>query len=60
MLVFPTTEQVEVFFNSRGDITIMQEDCLGDDPVSVCIPLIHVNSLIKALRQVKKEAESAK
>ncbi len=57
MIVFPTTEQVEVFANDLGGITIKQDqDCLRQDPSVIFIPLMHVDALIKALRQAKKEA----
>ncbi len=58
MIVFPTTEQVEVFVNQRGDVSIQQDDFMSGDAVTICIPLEHVSALIRAIRQAKKEAEA--
>lgn len=58
MIVFPTTEQVEIFANDRGDITIKQDNAMGDAPSLIAIPLIHVTAVINALRKAKKDAES--
>ena len=58
MIVFPTTEQVEVFVNQRGDISIQQVDSLTGDPVTICIPLHYVSAFIHAIRQAKKASEA--
>ena len=58
MIVFQTIEQVEIFANLRGEITIKQDDAMGGDPALVSIPIAYVSAVIKAIRAAKKDAET--
>ena len=59
MHVFPTTEGLEIFLNENGTITLKQEDPSSGQDALVIIPVLHVTAVIKALRQIAKEAREA-
>ena len=57
MQVFPTTHAVEVFPNKNDEITIRQEHPLGDEPISIFIPLRHIEAVISALRDAVRQLD---
>lgn len=57
MLVFPTTEALEIFLNEEGSITMRQDDAMGGDPSLIVIPLEHIEAVVKALRMAKRGAQ---
>lgn len=58
MVVFPTAEQVDVFANELGGITITQQDAMGGDPAIVFIPAGYVNMVIRAFRVARNQLSS--
>lgn len=54
-LVFNACEETHVFVNDMGSITIHQIVPTMED-VLITIPLIHIEPLVRALRNAKREA----
>lgn len=54
--VCPTTMRIAVFLNQQGDVVIKQDgDMLEEDDSFVVVPRMHVEALIKALREKSKQ-----
>lgn len=57
--VFPTTAQLRVYFNTRGDIVLCQADTYGDDDSLIYVPTDRVDDLVSALLELKTKAGEA-
>lgn len=58
-LVFNACEETHVFVNKIGSVTIHQISSSNEDYM-IEIPLVHIETLIKALRNAKREILAAK
>ncbi|MES2241887.1 MAG: hypothetical protein V4639_03350 [Pseudomonadota bacterium] len=54
----PRQEEIDVYLSASGSIIIAQPDGM-DEPNLVAIAPIHVESVIRALRQIKRQALEA-
>ncbi|TWI04835.1 hypothetical protein IP90_00973 [Luteimonas cucumeris] len=57
MIVIEQVDQVEVFVNENGTVTIKQIDPMGGVDNIICVPPSQVRVLCKALRKAAADAQ---
>jgi hypothetical protein len=57
--VIPQCDEVKVFFNGEGGISIVQADPYSGESSCVAFPVMYSNAVCRAIRSAAKEAKGA-
>ena len=57
-IVVEFVEEIQIFANDDGGVTILQKSSIGEDDSVVSFQKSHIQQIIKALREIQKELKN--